>query len=829
MIFDALIEGSAHVQGDVDARPMVLIEAGANLDAPDLDVRPTVQLAVDTLFTAQVEAYLDYVLTPYPAAGVGGLYAAFTLSYNPSVTMEAGAEVPDAWLSQVRPSGHPRGDLEFGEEEILPPSPHYLDPEDPRYEPLPPTPQPEGPHYEDPPVWDIEPIWKFLQGEDTLPNPGDSPGVSPALRYIIEHWRRSVKFGSELRVHFQGDGAHAHGNAIDIAGSDYPVEDARDDRGHRRASRVTSRQHAQMAALSNVARRYPQLFTRWIYSGEGEGPELGRGALNIKDGQIIERFDPEPGSMTAMNLAETTPGVTETHHDKIHVESERDWVEEVLKEERWNAPVDTGDPQDPNEAQGAKRSAKSPTPREELANPPLIPTDIDRGIDSAATLAVTSIPEGFSDGQFVGGLAVLARRRVSTSDNSTRGVVAVHRQVGHASGYTRHWQEVEIGSQGGTFWGLLASQRRGPFVYGLIRGTLPSGIGSTGHLGTYSSAIRFDVGLMAETRFHMNPAQGTHGLPGAFHSGVVTHLFGSGANVAMHVSDHIPPRIWILQGDQVNYVVDDGAPWGYRYRSSYTGDVTYGWQWGQTLQYYPEHADQLPWVLAHPWRSGPYGPPEIWAPVVETTQGGTPTGRLILYRARWGGNYRSDRGPTYYSHQSLRDGDGDLNPAGLAFEHNWRTGSNLVGKVGPFRGITMPSASGSGNLGTHTIQVMRDRRIANRLWLVLTRRNALNVSDGWDAAWFTYSDNDGQTWNRPRQMSPWARGNAREDVDGPASRGAVYAQSSTGDILGPIEHAIDGRSHQSLVSLNYLAKAVSDASREPVVYRRREVPAHSWL
>lgn len=184
------------------------------------------------------------------------------------------------------------------------------------------------------------------------------------------------------------------------------------------------------------------------------------------------------------------------------------------------------------------------------------------------TAAVGRVPRGFDARRFRDGLAVLFRPAEQEVLQ-----LGLHERQGRLKDYSPNWRVADWEGGPGR-WGVLAPQRVGQHVYGLVaRDGGVTGIRATG-------VGEVDVRLSGES--DMAAAKSN------------TDMFA--ADVPVNDAEH-RPRLWLMSGLNVwwwlDQVIDDWTPGPPQELVSPDPDAT------------------LP-ILVNPWTSGAFGAPDVW-------------------------------------------------------------------------------------------------------------------------------------------------------------------------------------------------------------------------
>lgn len=144
-------------------------------------------------------------------------------------------------------------------------------------------------------------------GNDAVPNPNRSAGVSPVLRALLT--QSGIPFSIVREVYNDGDpNGHQGGNALDIAGADTSLAVSQ--------QTASEAQSAAMQALCNLLAQVPQLFSSVIHYD----PEGGN-SLFIWDGQLV----------TAKTYGGTSSQAVLGAVDNIHIASSKSRLLAALK------------------------------------------------------------------------------------------------------------------------------------------------------------------------------------------------------------------------------------------------------------------------------------------------------------------------------------------------------------------------------------------------------------------------------------------------------------------------------------------------------------------
>ena len=148
------------------------------------------------------------------------------------------------------------------------------------------------------------------------------------------------------------------------------------------------------------------------------------------------------------------------------------------------------------------------------------------------------------------------------------------------------------------------------------------------------------------------------------------------------------------------------------------------------------------------------GPPELWYLVPGSA------GMFTIYRSRWGaGHWVRQAGYSLYDDAAWTSNATRypaLNPEGYAFDPNWLSDANRVGKVGPF--VLDPAYRGRTYVRIHP-----DLRRTGVLHLILSQTHADYVDRGFGppqmtGVQFAISGDDGATWSTGGHVATSATG-----------------------------------------------------------------------
>lgn len=487
-----------------------------------------------------------------------------------------------------------------------------------------------------------------------------------------------------------------------------------------------------------------------------------------------------------------------------------------------------------------------------MANPPILTTDMGQ-VKGGGVLGrnhikgAVRIPNGFLDSRYAKGVAAMWQREIGTNsfdDEFNDYGLAVHAPNEDVTAYAQGWRNVEGSVEGNVQNGVMGAQRRGQYVYGITSSYYTSQGGAT-----YQYVDRFH-GIYGAERRHHDKAHGYEGFGGAA-AGQPEPSFRISRNTEIFVSDHAPPRFWYLNETTCGYLLDDDTCWAWHYRANdnrafgsdsqapFYGRQAFKFQYWHYYQNYKKPSKKwLDPTLVHPWRSGDYGPPEMWWFKPEVTSTGEYTQRVKIYRSEWRpGQYRDDRGwltlaPRYVAHETTPDGmvgeivpgtvsldDTSTNVDGLAFEHDFHDEEHYVGTVGPFRGAMFANRGEDSMFGDgRTIKVIRDPRRRNRLILGMFQPGSI-FGQGWDGAWFAVSPDDGKRWGRTRQMNPFAQTKNGMAVDSFQALPSML-MTTGGDLLVPAAASFNDKPLHSFAVVNFSAAVSNRPEQERTVWRR---------
>lgn len=221
------------------------------------------------------------------------------------------------------------------------------------------------------------------------------------------------------------------------------------------------------------------------------------------------------------------------------------------------------------------------------------------------------------------------------------------------------------------------------------------------------------------------------------------------------------------------YMQVDQLLWG-RVR---TGDKTYNPVAGSVVAS-PRNVGHGP-VQAWPWSNGTYGPPDLWYFIAERSyENGPLTGRLIIYKSP----FREGMHDTVARPRTVFDGPGpggsggsgsdavfisnsvDYNPSRLGYMKNldWLSDSHRVGVVGPFPNMVLndpwnltPKSNPSvTTIIPANITIERDPKRQGRLYCIVANHvgATTQVTGEFNGIWHSVSDDDGKTWQRPKNI-----------------------------------------------------------------------------
>lgn len=492
-----------------------------------------------------------------------------------------------------------------------------------------------------------------------------------------------------------------------------------------------------------------------------------------------------------------------------------------------------------------------------LAYPPILTTDIPGAVGENSQLnsihAAVRIPHGFLDQPFADGIASVVTNFVGQNSFET---ISNYRLFAHArndtlTGYATGWKIVDGSLDGPLNWALMGAQRQGQYVYNVTHGA-----SSRSGAPMEQYVDRFH-GLYARERRHHDNSIRYEGLGGAA-SGATVPSLAPGSNADLFVSDHAVPQIWFLSGNSVGHTLDDETTWAWHWRSEDQrghggGDTSLPYYpfhrfkyrfWHHYQDYQPPQETRISPALVHPWSAGDLGPPQMWWFVPERLATGEFTQRVHIFRSLWlknqyragrgfstlaprwlatdprlkvnGGTVDANPGDPLEGHVSLEDSS--TNAEGFSFEHNWFSPKHFVSTVGPFRGALFGDVGGGvGNIQP-VFRVIRDPSRHDRLVLGMFGQGSV-FGDGWDAAWYAYSGDDGKTWGYTKQMNPFAR-TRNEMTQGAYSTTPTMLITTGGDVLVPATAAFQNVPSYSFAAVNYSATGAGDDDRRSTVWRR---------
>lgn len=557
-----------------------------------------------------------------------------------------------------------------------------------------------------------------------------------------------------------------------------------------------------------------------------------------------------------------------------------------------------------------------------LANAPLIITDIptsdefyagtssssaidpnrpfaqSNGLYASQFLCLDTTPDGFRYPHHAKGVIGVFSSSTNTSGAGATLRIAVHKPTHNIGDYSTGWAVIDNASI--TFAGTgpntsflgyaaIASQRKGDYSYVLLHN----------HSAPLFSDTVDVLQIYKVTRgeyVERGPISGAGSLNGnALGNSILNGQIGQ-----FFVSDDEQPFLWNLYG-QVSFSYKGGTAatppivvTGFRD----DGNTSPGWQlpsgttirtnqmYGQAGAYYqlydiPDGQYGVGPYLVFPWADDDYSPPELWFVLVDFDSNGHTTGKFNIYRSKW------TRGA--YQAPASRDGtnnfvinDPDLNSRGYAFDHDWYKPENFVASIGPFPNTTVfnphPTASANyqntkqmnpasiltpNNIG---FNFQRDKSKSGVLHMFAQASAGnwpTNTNNGYDAAWYINSTDDGATWSNPKQLTPAARPALTGTMTSFASNFVVSGQPTkqgyqrtdaftviastlpnmsvvrTNEdmmLLGGVSHFIsytagtgaalplrqlpmDAGGHVALIAIDYTGRGFAAPDRSPVIFR----------
>jgi hypothetical protein len=557
--------------------------------------------------------------------------------------------------------------------------------------------------------------------------------------------------------------------------------------------------------------------------------------------------------------------------DRIHIGSDVNTMRLALRSMLSEQQVAAGTAPDKSIRKPGNSAAK-PTPG--MTYPPILTTDLPINDFDAAmnnlysfggdgtnfTLGVIRTPLGFREADYAGGLCVMFRLKYPSGAHETRDLFnfGFHKPATNVKGYAAGWTVLSAPDAGPTYVGVMGAQRRGEWVYGIAQQSFQGGQRRTQFVDRMNSY------KIRERRVH-DDATYYEGLGGAA-SGATTDSFMPAENMDLFVSDHAEPELYYLSEFGAGKTTDvNGLPMAYHW----VAEDQRGFGSGSTDPFYPTERfkyefwhtyqemdgigpanTQFP-SLVFPWRCGDYLAPEMWFFVPEMSQSSTYTGRLKIYRSVYRpGQWKFERGPVRMTSRWLA-GDrrlkinggtvnaqpGDLvgrftymdtaevrNPTASAYDTTWFQDANLVGVIGPFRGAIWGPERNSANGYDRVFRVVRDPRRKDRLHLAMFQKGNAFPRDNdaprhWDGVWFAQSQDDGKTWGRTKQMTPFVEDRAHWQA-GPSGGAPQLAVTNNGDLIGLARANFKGDDQQALLNINYSGGGiVTDYDRQRVIFR----------